>query len=254
MKRLLATVCALVLLLGVSAAPAWAAGPCVTSADQGSCGPYDGYRQITGTTSSTYVNNDVWNPIAGASQTLTATSPGDWSVTADMPAGNGAVVSYPSTGGNYGQVTNTPSPLSGFSRIRSWFTETMNANPGTIAEAAYDIWLGNPGSSDWAYEVMLQTDFSALRPRCSSFQATATFNGQQWGLCTFGTELIWQLQGNEPSGVVHVLAMLRYLAANGYVPADVGLWAVGYGWEICSTGGQPETFSLSQFALHVRNT
>ena len=92
---------------------------CTTSAAKGRCGPYDGYRQIIGTTSSTYIGNNVWNPILGARQTLSANDPGDWQVTANLPVGNSAVVSYPSIGANYGQITDVPTPLTSYSSIHS---------------------------------------------------------------------------------------------------------------------------------------
>ena len=92
-----------------SATPPSAA--CTTSADKGRCGPYDTYRHITGITSSTYIGNNVWNPISGQQQTLYTNDPGDWSVIANLPAGNTAVVSYPSIGVNYGQITDVPTPL-----------------------------------------------------------------------------------------------------------------------------------------------
>src|SRR6478672_5058306 len=78
------------------AAPSQAAGrpqTCTTDAEKGSCGPY-GYQRITGTTDDgPTVGQDVWNPIPGWQQTLHATDPGSWYVTARMPTGNTAVVS-----------------------------------------------------------------------------------------------------------------------------------------------------------------
>ena len=64
---------------------------------QGSCGPYT-YPQIQGNPSEITVEQDVWNPISGWQQTLTATNPGSWQVTANMPDKNTAVISFPNTG------------------------------------------------------------------------------------------------------------------------------------------------------------
>lgn len=262
---------ALALALAVLCAPAAAAlaAPaslhstarrCTTSAAQGTCGPYDSYPNITGTTASTYIGNDVWNPIRGWHQTLDSVSPGEWHVTANMPAGNTAVVSYPSSGANFGRVTNTSTPLARYSQIRSSFTEKMNATARTSAWAAYDIWLGRGTSSDWAYEVMIQHDF-ARQGACAAV-GRATFPGrggvaQHWHLCKYGSELIWQLgvddqhKVSEQTGVVHILAMLRWLVHHGYLPTRTGLWMIGYGWEICSTGGRPETFTVSAYTLRA---
>ena len=235
---------------GVGVTAAWAATTwkCTTSAAQGSCGPYDRYPYITGTTSSTRIGNNVWSPISGWQQRLRANNPGQWKVIANMPAGNTAIVSYPSVGANYGQTTNVPTPLSHYSRIRSRFTEHMNATAGTSAWAAYDIWLGRNGCSDCAWrEVMIQHDF-ANNGACDTV-ARADFRGaggvaQHWHLCKYGSELIWKLgrgekrKVSERTGVVPVLTMLRWLVRHHYLPAHTGLWQIGYGWEIASTGGQ----------------
>ena len=227
---------------------------CTTSAEKGSCGPYD-YQHISGTTDDgPTVGQDVWNPIPGWKQTLHATSPGDWHVIAKMPAGNTAVVSMPGSTANFGQTNNTSTPLGRFSSIYSSFTETMNATRDTSAEAAYDIWLGKGTSSDWTNEVMIQHDI-VNRGTCPP-TATATFGGsggvpvQKWNLCKYDTELIWQLAGtNEQSGRVDILSMLRWLEDHGYLPQGSGLWQIDYGFELCSTGGLNETFQVSSYSL-----
>ena len=234
-------------------APGLQSPVCTTSAVKGGCGPYDHYPQITGTTSSTYVGNNVWNPISGWQQTLYATDPGKWYVTANMPAGNTAVVSYPSIGANYGQVTDVPTPLTNYSSIYSSFSENMNATAKTTAWASYDIWLGRGTSSSSSNEVMIQHDF-ANNGGCAVL-ATATFGGaggvpvHDWNLCRFGPELVWKLRGNEQSGSVDILSMLTWLVKHGYLPVDTGLWSIGYGWEICSTGGVKENFQVSSYSI-----
>lgn len=224
---------------------------CVTSAAKGSCGPYL-YPAITGSDgSNTTVGQDVWNPISGWSQTLYATNPGNWYVTANMPADNTAVVSFPNTGETY----NSPA-LTSFSSLYSSFSETMNATGGTRAEAAFDIWL-----NDWKNEVMIQHDMYNRGGPCGPVLATATFGGhggvpvQSWNLCQYGSEIIWQVSGTgdrygEQSGSVDVLAMLEWLVNNGgYLPQGSTLTAIGYGFEICSTGGVDEKFELKSFSI-----
>jgi hypothetical protein len=258
----LAAIC--VMPIAVMAMPSSAAAAswrCTTSAAQGSCGPYNRYPYITGTTSSTKIGNNVWSPISGWRQTLRANSPGSWQVSANMPARNTAVVSYPSIGANYGRITNVPTPLTSYSYVVSSFTENMNKTRGTSAWAAYDIWLGRNGCSNCAsHEVMIQHDF-ANNGACTT-AASATFPGprgaaQRWHLCKYGSELIWKLGSSERSkvsersGVVHVLAMLQWLVSHKYLPTNTGLWQIGYGWEICSTGGRTENFNVSAFRLRV---
>jgi hypothetical protein len=75
-----------------------------------------------------------------------------------------------------------------------------------------------------------------------------------WGLCTYGTELIWQLpaSASEQSGSVDILAMLTWLTSHRYLPSDSALWAIDYGWEICSTGGADENFQVRSFSVTPR--
>jgi hypothetical protein len=234
---------------------------CVTSAYQGSCGPYTG-PEVTGIGGIVTVGNDVWTN--SGTQTLTANGPADWSVTANQPAGNTSVRAYPNTGTTVPWIAGTSAnpALSTWSSMTSTFAEDFQAhtNGGTIGEAAYDIWLNN-----WANEVMIQTDFAGdtARPRCDGIGAvitTQTFGGtggvpaQTWDLCQFGSELIWQLPTgtNLAAGSVDILGMLTWLETHGsgsYLPAGSTLTAVGFGFEICSTGGQDETFPLTGFTL-----
>jgi hypothetical protein len=185
---------------------------------------------------------------------LHSTDQGSWYVTANMPAGNTAVVSYPSTGqGSSGD--GTTQRISGYTKITSTFAENMHPNPGTDAEAAYDIWTATGD------EIMIQHDFSALRPRCSAaagspvlattgFAEPGTGTVQEWNFCQYGKERIWQFaDGNEQSGSVDILAMLTWLMNHGYLPRDSELSLVGYGFEVCSTGGADENFSVSHFSL-----
>jgi hypothetical protein len=174
-----------------------------------------------------------------------------------MPAGNTAVVSYPSLGANYGQSSGKATPLSDFASMYSSFNENMNANSATSAWAAYDIWLGPSSGTNSTDEVMIQHDF-ANNGACSA-EATANFGGsggvpvQKWNLCQFGSELVWKLTGgNDQSGTVDVLAMLNWLVAHKYLPKDTGLFSIGYGWEICSTGGRDENFQVSNFSLTAK--
>jgi hypothetical protein len=236
-----------------TSAPAPSGPVCSTSAAKGECGPY-GDSQITSTTSNTSVGNNVWAPISGWQQTLHAANPGDWSVTSNMPAGNTAVVSYPSLGANFGLASGGPTPLSDFASVYSSFSEDMHATSATSAWAAYDIWVGPSSATSPSNEVMIQTDFANNGP-CTA-EASASFGGsggvpvQKWNLCQFGSELVWKLTGgNEDSGSVDLLGMLTWLEDHGYLPADSGLFLLGYGWEICSTGGQNETFQLSNFSF-----
>jgi glycosyl hydrolase family 12 len=226
---------------------------CVTTSGQGTCGPYT-YAGITGSGGqSTFVIQDVWNPINGATQTLTAFSPGDWSVSADMPASNTAVVSYPDTQEIYTTTSDTPKPLSSFGSITSSYTENSPAGGGGDYEAAYDIWAGT-GSNNYAQEIMIWVDNHGQTPAGSAV-ASATIDGvgyKVWstsGAGKVGDTVSMVLNSNQSAGSVNVLDDLNWLESNGYMPAGSGLNQIDFGWEICSTGGVPETFSLSQYGI-----
>jgi hypothetical protein len=220
---------------------------------------------MVGTTGDVTVGNDVWSPPSGSwSQTLHVTSPGNWNVIANFPAGATSVHSFPNTGQDQNWIngTNLPAPLSSWSAMTSSYSVNLNANSGTVAESAYDLWL-----NDWKNEVMIQTDFAgdSLRPRCDALHddiTTQTFGGtdgvpvQKWNLCQFGSEIIWQPSTgtNYSSGKVDVMAMLTWLEKNGngkYLPANPTLTAVSFGIEICSTGGQSETFQVNKFSFNA---
>jgi hypothetical protein len=173
-----------------------------------------------------------------------------------MPAGNTAVVSYPSVGQNFHAVgaLSQPLPLSQLSTLTSSFSEAMNATAGTSAWAAYDIWTSGG-------EVMIQHDFAG-NGDCSTSATGVTFGGpngvptQQWHFCKYGSELIWKLgvdenhKVNQQTGSVDLLGMLTWLVNHGYLPQNTTISLLGYGWEICSTGGQPETFTVDRFTIH----
>src|SRR5215510_13312915 len=223
--------------------------PCVMSTASGNCGPYDYPANTASNGYNTYVGPDMFNQIPGARQTLTAYDPGNWHVVANMPAGNGAVVSYPSnsqlsTGGHPDQL------ISAYDKITSTFAENMHSTPQTSAEAAYDVWTAT------GVETMIQHDISPLRPGCNDrVLATVTFNdpdggSHDWDFCPYGSERIWEIHGpNIQSGSVDIKAMLMWEINHGYLPANSKLGLVGYGFEICSTGGVDETFEVTKYSL-----
>lgn len=235
-----------------SPSPPGARVQCVKSSARGSCGPYM-YSEITKSNgSNTYVIQDVWNAIRGASQTLTSYDPGHWSVSANMPSSNTAVVSYPDVQQIYTTTSDTPNPLSAFASMTSDFTESMPS--GGDNEAAYDIWTGDAATGNYAEEIMIWVDDQRTNTPLGTYMSKATFGGQTfqiWDSVSKGQtgSIYFLLEGKETSGSVDLLSMLDYLATNGWIPADSGLNQVDFGWEICSTGGQPETFTMSRYDI-----
>jgi hypothetical protein len=196
---------------------------------------------------------------SGMTQILTAVDPGTWNVVAKAPAGNTAVLSYPNTqqlfnnwngSGWNGGGTQTDTPISRLEQLMSTFAENMNANPRTNAEAAYDIWLSSTSGPD---EIMIWIDNANRGTGGASQLGTATFGEQNWTLLQYhGGEVIWSLNASEQSGTVDILAMLRALQSRGLVSPGAAISQVDFGFEICSTGGVPEMFSVSHYALTAK--
>jgi hypothetical protein len=230
---------------------------CVTTNVHGDCGPYRD-SGISGSNGySTYVSQDMWNPISGASQTMTAAGPSSWSVSANMPASNTAVVSYPDTQQIYTTSNNTSEPLSNFSSITSSYAESGPAGSHDDYEAAYDIWLTSGNGN--VQEIMIWVDNHGQTPAGSDV-ASATIDGvgyKVWstsGAGAVGKTVSMVLDSSQSSGSVSVLDALNWLKSNGYVPAGSGLGQVDFGFEICSTGGAPETFTVSQYGIKASCT
>ena len=238
---------------GAAAGSSGSGARCVTSALAGTCGPYadpditdaDGYN--------TNIANNMWGcgavqpPAAGAYcglQTVAAHGPGNWSVTSKQKAGNTGVLSYPDVAQVFTLGNDTDPPITGFSAITSSFTETMNATAKTDAEAAYDIWLDNGKASD---EIMIWVDNHGQTP-AGKDKGPVVIGGTRYELWSAdGTTSF--VRSNERSGTVNILAVLRWLQSHRYVSSTARLGQVDFGWEICSTGGVPETFTISHYTL-----
>src|SRR5262249_51823527 len=147
----------------------------------GSCGPYSSYKQITGVTADPWVDQNVWGGNSTYKQTIYANNPGDWAVVANASNPDGSVLTYPNTG------WLSAGKVDGFSTTTSSFNPTAPHSPQAIGWAAYDLWFNN-----WNDEVMIQTDISANSPYDCDAVATATFGGDPWHLCVFGSERVWK--------------------------------------------------------------
>lgn len=219
----------------------------MTSSNNGSCGPYPGFAGIViqnnpNNQGGASVIQDIWNPISGISQTLTSYDPGNWSVTASMPAKNTAVVSYPDIQQLYTTVSNTPTPLADFHSITSSYTES--GPQGGDWEAAYDIW-----TDMYSVETMIWVDNHGQTPAGSKV-ATATIGNASYSVWSAGKGLVsLVLNSNQSSGSVDVLAALNWLKSNNYMSATAGVNQIDFGFEICSTGGSAQKFTMSQYSL-----
>lgn len=221
------------------------------------CGPYR-YEPISDSNGeNTYVLNDMWNPPGpGHRQTIRVRDPGDWSVVSDQPRDNTAVVSYPDVQQILTTTRDTPSPLARFAAISSTFTQSMPSDGDN--EAAYDIWMGSSVTTDYAQEVMIWVDDHRTNPPPGRIVARQEFAGARYtvwqdptdGSSGFHTIYIVR-HGNQTSGTVNVLAILNWLVSHHLTAAN-GLNQIDFGWEICSTDGRPQTFTMSAYRLRLR--
>lgn len=255
--------------LGLAAVPAVAqASTCTASGQNGSCGAYnysstsnpDGYT-VNSNGFDTYVVNDCWaNPSCNLKQTTT--DPGNWSVTGSETKGNTGVRDYPDTQqllnnwtghGWNGSGTATNTPISGPSSLTSTFSESMPHNTGTIAEAGYDIW------TNYSSDIMIWVDNVNRGTGGATQIGTAAIDGQKFTVYQFGGaggEIIFSLDASggtgtfahETSGTVDILATLRWVQAHGYAK-NVSISQIDFGWELCSTGGSAETFTMKHFTI-----
>ena len=266
---------------GTSSAPSpsgnsqgWA---CVTTSPTGICPRGSDYT--TGSTNTNGYNSSISNNCwadPSCQQTLSANSFGDWQVTANEPAGNGSVKTAPEAQQQFNNwcpgnntwsnlVTNgcpapTDTPLSAMSQLTSTYAESTPHNSQTIAQWAWDDWLSN--DSGYANEVMVWVDVNG---RCNSgsfgdqVHAPVTIAGQTWTPHRYpnSTEFIWTLDGpggagtcaQQASGTVNILALLKWMQANGFAAPGAAISLVDGAWEICSTGGVPETFRVSSYSV-----
>ena len=230
--------------------PASSRAACIRTAADGQCGPYS-YAGITGSNgSNTYVRQNVWNAIPGWHQMLTSRSPGNWSVSARMPRGNTAVVSYPDVQQLYTTTSNTPRPVSSFSRIVPRFTtHGPGSGNGNDYEWAFDIWAGT-GHDNYAQEIMIWIDTHSQVP-AGTRKADVMIMGQRYQLwADSGNDPVsLVLPRNRPSGEIHLLGDLRWLLAHGYMPRGSGLNSIEFGAELCSTGGVTRTFAATGYRI-----
>lgn len=189
------------------------------------------------------VYNNEWNPTAGP-QTIWADSYRLWGVQSDQAAGNTAVETYPCVQKDYNNV-----PVSSFRLIRNGFTESMPVGAlGLDAEAADDVWLNNHN-----IEVMIWVDNHGQTPG-GNVVGHVTIFGQRFTLWRQGTTFTFALNGNETSGVTHILAAIQWLIGHRYVPASATLAQANFGWEIASTGGKPTDFMITKYWLRSQQS
>jgi hypothetical protein len=198
-------------------------------------------------TSNPTVGQNIWSGDATYQQTLYASSPSDWYVMANANTHFGGVLTFPNTG------FYMTGAIDSYSSITSTFSTSFPHNSTTMGWAAYDLWFNN-----WADEVMIQTDISANSYYDCTSVATATFGGQPWHMCVFGSERVWKPGTDDEhlnlqaSGSIDIKAILVWMEQNGYLPAGSTWTAGSYGFEICDTGGINVKFQVNGFSWDAK--
>lgn len=236
------------------------AAACVTSSASGVCGPYTD-PAIFSNNGGAEVVQDEWNPTTGATQVLTANSPDSWDVSASMPAGNRAVIGYPDVRIDY-TPGDRPTPFTSFpSPFTSTWSESDPAGSGQDYEWAYDIWLGDASQVSWTsdLEVMIWTGNHGQVPGGSDTGTAYTDpQGTTWEVWTRpGSNTVSQSFGTvtfvrsvpAATGSVDLQGFFSYLTANGYASPGAGVDQVGYGVELCSTGGATLDYAVNGYTL-----
>jgi hypothetical protein len=182
-------------------------------------------------------------------QTLFIDKNGSWGVTTDQPAGNTRVLTYPSL------QTLEYLPISKIQALHAHYNVTFPAKGDY--ETAFDIWVqdsGNPHGWGNDTEVMLWVNNHGQRPAGSIVGSATTEYDQQFTVWLRGAKdtgdstITMVLNNGQTAGTMHIMSVFRWLAANGYITSNAADLDVEFGWEVCSTGGVPETF-LSHYAL-----
>jgi hypothetical protein len=203
------------------------------------------------------VTQDAWNPTSALlSQTLSASSMSHWQVHADLSAGNTAVLSYPDAQDTLTDASGNPTPLSDFASLTSTYATQMPSDTGTAGpaddyEAAYDIWLGH-NAANYSQEIMVWTDNHNQTPAGSD-------TGKTWTDPSTGVAYeVWANSGNNPvtlvrksnttSGSVDLLSLFNWLHSAGY-STETGVNQIDYGFELCSTSGHTEAFTVTGYTL-----
>ena len=148
-------------------------------------------------------------------------------------------------------------PISAMSQLASSYAESRRITARLSLSGRGTC--GSVTSLGYADEVMVWVDTNG---RCNGgsfgtqLHAPVTIAGQEWTPHRYpnSSEFIWTLDGSgtcaqQASGTVDLLALLKWMQANGYAAPGATVSIVDGLWEICSTGGQPETFTVSKYSL-----
>jgi hypothetical protein len=184
------------------------------------------------------IYNDEWGSGHGT-QTLWVNSASNWGVFSTQPNTSG-VKSYANDSKSIGIALNS---------LHSTTSSFSESNPGSGNwESAYDIWLNGSG-----IEVMVWTYVKGNVGPLGSSVGTVSLDGNTWTLYagSNGSNPTYSFvrSGNESSGTVNLLDLLKYLENTKKYFSSPTLSTVQYGWEISSTGNTQLNFTINSYSV-----
>ena len=277
----------LVAVAGSASATTWSCTTTSTSSNftNGGCpssGSYTDPNVSLAPNENDVVAQDIWNPNSGfVSQELDANSPHQWQAVTNLtPATGGAVTSSPevqSTVQNWTGTQSLPVPFADYNTIHGSWNVAPPSNPGSndAWEADYDMWLSQANQTEWSQnseEIMVFADVHNQTPAGSDTGKTWTdpSTGAVYEIwldtgCTSnnscppvatGTGLTsndivsFVAQTNAASGSIDLEALFKSLQTDKYIASsNVGVEQVTFGYELCDTSSQNETFAVNGYTL-----
>jgi hypothetical protein len=201
---------------------------------------------------------NVWSPEPLETIKSTVWNVRNWAVAVSVTNPSGGVTCFPNTAAYPISV-----PWSTWDYFISGWNELMDDDPVIIASACYDNWFDSTLISPTGQainEVMLHFDFRNRGAGPWSAQGVQfggyTVNGvaipvTRWNLAAAGGAVFWNLVDaggsitSLPAGAVDMLAMNKWLVANGWLSADCNMTGFSIGYEICHTAGAIASFQYN---------
>jgi Flp pilus assembly protein TadB len=187
------------------------------------------------------IANNVLATEAGP-QTIWAFTPTHWGVESNQQ-GTAGIKSYPCVK----RVLQGSPTYSSMRLLRSKFRESMPST-GVIAAATYAVWLDNHQVEVkmWVenHNLPVPTDPKDRLGEILFYRSDYTVYQDGPTEYTFVPT-----EGQQPSGTVHLLSALRWLVSHRYLNSTDSIDEVDFGWEIVSTGGTAQDFSVTNYAV-----
>ena len=199
------------------------------------------------------VYDNQWNcgsgaPVKCGPESIHVCTASSWYVESNQPMGKTAVLSYPAVQENFGSGNGTP--IASFNNLTSTFVEVLPHVTGGDYEMTYDIWINGIGNPPTSTEVMIWVENYNQTP-FGSKMTTATFGSQSWDVWVTSDKSGIAFVANPAltSGTVDILQMFKWIIMKGWMSGSSSLYQIGFGPEICSTGGQNATFYIDDYSI-----